>query len=278
MEPIEAITLLIILVTTYFSYRGFRDPLFFEQYMFETDGILVRKKYFRLLSSAFLHGSWLHLILNMAALYSFSFSVGYVLGVRNFLLIYFGSLVAGNLLSLYFHRNHGDYSAIGASGAVSGVIFASIAIFPESRMGLLFLPFQMPAWLFGTLFILVSIYGVKSSVGNIGHDAHLGGAIAGILLCIGLEPRILEIHPWVVAAILTPFVLFMGVVLRRPEAMLVEHYVAYEQKRLSEYQAVKRQIRNEAELDRLLEKVQAQGLHSLSKREKAALDQLSKNV
>jgi hypothetical protein len=61
-----------------FSYRGFQDPLFFEQYLFETDAILVRKEYFRLLSSAFLHGSWLHLILNMAALYSFSFWVGYI--------------------------------------------------------------------------------------------------------------------------------------------------------------------------------------------------------
>jgi hypothetical protein len=69
-------------------------------------------------------------------------------------------------------------------------------------------------------------------VGNIGHDAHLGGAIAGILLCIGLEPRILESHPWVVTAILTPFVLFMVLVVRRPEALLVENYAAYEQKRL----------------------------------------------
>jgi hypothetical protein len=70
----------------------------------------------------------------------------------------------------------------------------------------------------------------------------------------------------------------MSVVLRRPEAMLVEDYAAYEQKRLSEYQSIKRQIRSESELDRLLEKVQAQGLNSLSKREKATLDHLSKNL
>jgi membrane associated rhomboid family serine protease len=246
--------------------------------MFETDGILVRKEYFRLLSSAFLHGSWLHLILNMAALYSFSFSVGYVLGVRNFLLIYFGSLLAGNLLSLYFHRNHGDYSAIGASGAVSGVIFASIAIFPESRMGIIFLPFQMPAWLFGTLFILVSIYGVKSSVGNIGHDAHLGGAIAGILLCICLEPRILTIaplggcgHPHALRAVYgrgtAPARSHAGGKLRGVRAETPFGVPV-----------VKQQIRNEAELDRLLEKVQSKGLNSLSKREKATLDQLSKNL
>jgi len=86
MHPIEGVTLLIALFTVYFSYRGFQDPRFFDKYQFEVDAILIRKEYIRLVSSAFLHSGWLHLILNLAALYSFSISVGYVLGVRNFLL------------------------------------------------------------------------------------------------------------------------------------------------------------------------------------------------
>lgn len=278
MHTIEAIALFIIIINIIASYKGFRDPEFFERYIFDVDYILVDKQYYRLLSSAFLHANWFHLILNMAALYSFSESVGYVLGIRNYIAIYLGSLLAGNLLALFIHRNHGDYRAVGASGAISGIIFSSIAIFPDSRISFFFLPVDFAAWMFGIGFVLLSIYGIKSQIGNIGHEAHLGGAIAGVLISIILEPAIFEANKTIILAILFPFCIFMLLIAKRPESLLVDNYVESEFKRITEHQAVFNEIQAENELNRLLEKVSEKGFDSLSKNEKKTLENLSKKV
>src|SRR6185369_12962385 len=118
MGPSGIITLLIILNTVIFSYRGFKDESFFARYSFEIDRVLVNKEYIRLISSGLLHVSWMHLIFNMVALYFFSTNLESYLGPFRFLLIYIASLVGGNLFSLFIHRHHGDYSAVGASGAL----------------------------------------------------------------------------------------------------------------------------------------------------------------
>lgn len=272
---IGEITLLIVLANLIVSYKGFQDEAFREKYLFDIDAILIHKEYVRLVSSGFLHANWLHLIFNMIALYSFSTLVEYVLGIRNYLIIYFGSLITGNLLALFFHCNDGEYRALGASGAVNGVIFSCIAIAPDSQIRLILLPFAFPAWFIGIVSILVAMYGIKSRFGNIGHSAHLGGAVAGILLSIALEPAIFEANTWIIVALLLPFVLFMAVVIRRPESMLIDNYVEYERRRFSEYQLVEQEIQEERDLNRLLEKVNKNGLHSLSKRERKYLDTLS---
>ena len=113
-------------------------------------------------TSGFLHVNWMHLIFNMIALYFFSGSLELYLGPLRFLLIYFASLVGGDALSLFIHRNDSDYDSVGASAGVTGVIFASIALFPGMRIGLLFLPLAIPGWLFGLVYILYSIYGIRS--------------------------------------------------------------------------------------------------------------------
>ncbi len=159
---IGEITLLIVLANLIVSYKGFQDEAFREKYLFDIDAILIHKEYVRLVSSGFLHANWLHLIFNMIALYSFSTLVEYVLGIRNYLIIYFGSLIAGNLLALFFHCNDGEYRALGASGAVNGVIFSCIAIAPDSQIRLILLPFAFPAWFIGIVSILVAMYGIKS--------------------------------------------------------------------------------------------------------------------
>jgi membrane associated rhomboid family serine protease len=145
-EGIKGLSLLLIIVNVLISYKGFRDTSFFEKFKFETDGILIGKQYYRIISSGFLHANWMHLIFNMLAFYSFSFNLGLHLGLPTILIIYFGSLLAGNLFALYIHRNHGDYTAVGASGAVSGIIFACICMFPESPIGLFFIEGGIPGW------------------------------------------------------------------------------------------------------------------------------------
>jgi membrane associated rhomboid family serine protease len=275
---LEGFVLLLVIANVFFSYKGFKEASFYEKYLFDVDAILIGKEYIRLLSAGFLHANWKHLLFNMISLVAFGFSVGYALGPIKFLIIYFGSLIAGCLLSLYFHRNHGDYRAVGASGAISGVIFSSIALFPESHISFMFLPMHIPAWFFGICYLLISIYGIKSQFGNTGHEAHVGGAIAGILISIGLEPSIFAENTWVILGMLLPFIVFMTVVLKKPEFMLVENYVSYQKQRLNEYDRAHKEFKDEQELNRLLEKVQQNGLESLSRRERKNLDLLAKNL
>jgi membrane associated rhomboid family serine protease len=118
--------------------KGFTNQLFFDAYKFEVDKILINKDYKRLITAGFLHSGWSHLILNMLTLLLFSESIERYLGESLFLIIYLASLVGSCLFALFIHRNHGDYSAVGASGAVSGIVFASIALFPGMGVGFSF--------------------------------------------------------------------------------------------------------------------------------------------
>src|SRR5438874_1463614 len=190
------ITFLLIVVTCVFSYQGFKNFTFERKYIFSPEAILSGKEYHRLISSAFLHADWNHLIFNMMSLYFFGRGLEMYLGKLQFLAIYFGSIIGGDLLSLYVHRNH-QYSAYGASGGVCGVIFASILLFPGIGISMFFLPISIPGWLYAIGYILYSFFGLKEHRGDIGHDAHLGGAIIGFLITAGLEPSSVPRNPLV---------------------------------------------------------------------------------
>ena len=113
-----------------------------------------------------------------------------VLGIPSFLIIYFGSLLAGSLYSLQYHKNESYYSAVGASGAVSGIVYASILLYPAMELYLFFIPIPIPGYIFGVGYLLYSIYGMKKQLGNTGHSAHLGGSMGGFVLTIFLYPSI----------------------------------------------------------------------------------------
>ena len=228
----EAFTVMLIVANGIFSYNGFRSSIFFNKHIFWVKKVLQNGQFVRILTSGFLHASWGHLIFNMFALYSFSIGVGTVFGFGKYILIYFVSLIAGNLLALFIHRRDPEYRAVGASGAVCGVIFSSILLFPDSYIYFLFLPIGIPSWLFGIGFILVSIYGIKSGIGNIGHEAHLGGAIAGVLVSILIKPGLVSDKPVLVALLLLPMLIFLFLVVKFPALI-----------RLNEKQA-KRNLKN----------------------------------
>ena len=134
-EPLAWCNLLVILVTVAVSYAGFRDPEVERKYIFRPESILAGKEYYRLVTSGFLHAGWGHLVCNMVSLYLFGSMLELSMGRADFLLIYFGSVIGGSLLSLYVHRHH-DYLAYGASGGVCGVIFAYILLFPGAGVRL----------------------------------------------------------------------------------------------------------------------------------------------
>src|SRR5690349_14607595 len=114
------ISILIIILTAFVSYNGLKSRRFLRRYEFQVDKVLLRKDYKRLVTSGFVHLSWTHLIFNMLTLFLFSATIESTLGIPRFLIIYFGSLLGGNLFALFIHRNHGEYSAVGASGAING--------------------------------------------------------------------------------------------------------------------------------------------------------------
>ena len=278
---ITGITLVIIVaVNIAASYKGFTNQLFFDAYKFEVDKILINKDYKRLITAGFLHSGWTHLILNMFTLLMFSEGIERYLGESLFLTIYLASLVGGCLFALFIHRNHGDYSAVGASGAVCGIVFASIALFPDMGVGFFFLPVFIPGWLYGVVYVLYSIYGIRSKKDNIGHEAHLGGALIGMMLSVILHPSALRENYFTILIITVPVIAFIYLIVNRPQILLVDnlfrktHADAYSIDHT--YNAEKNM--QQKEIDRILDKINIRGLNSLSKSEKNLLNEYSKNL
>ncbi len=190
MGNLHLITIIIIAANVMISMKGFNDFSFFEKYKFNV-GAITRGDKFRMLSSGFLHLNPTHLFMNMFGLYLFSNLVIGEVGATGFLAVYFGSLLAGNLLSLYFHKNEYHYSAIGASGAVTGILYSAILLGPENKYYFIFLPpnigdldLGIKGYLLGVAYLLYTIYGMKHKNDNIGHDAHFGGAIGGYVITL----------------------------------------------------------------------------------------------
>ena len=190
-EPTSIVTPIIIGITGLFTYLGLQNRIFMERYIFNPRYVLNNKEYHRLVSSAFLHFDWQHFAFNMLTLYFFGSDIENYLGFAQLLLLYFMSIIGGNLLALFFHRNH-QYQAVGASGGVFGILFSAIFLFPDSSIYLMFIPIPMPSWLFALLYLGYTFWGIKSGKDNIGHDAHLGGALVGILVATVMYPSIIS--------------------------------------------------------------------------------------
>lgn len=207
LQGSNPIVLLIIIANVLFSMKGFDDYSFLDKYKFQV-GKVVGKEKIRMLTSGFLHVDWMHLGFNMYALYVFGAIIATILGTIPFLIIYLGSLVAGSLYTLYYHKKEPYYSAVGASGAVSGIIYSSILLFPDMQL-LLFFAIPIPGYVFGVGYLLYSIYGMKKQLGNIGHAAHLGGAIGGFVLTLALKPELFFINKTMVLLLAVPIVLVL---------------------------------------------------------------------
>lgn len=195
------VILILIVANILVSVKGFGDNAFFNRFKFQIEKIKIGEQ-FRMFTSGFLHADWTHLAFNMYALYLFGNLVALRFSTMNIVLIYLGSLLAGSMYSYHKHKNEPYYSAIGASGAVSGIMFSAIMLFPYKTYGFLFFPFfDFPAWALGIGYLLYSIYGMKNKLGNIGHSAHLGGAIGGYILTLLLRPSVINNNQLMIIAI-----------------------------------------------------------------------------
>ncbi len=202
----STILIVIIAATILFSLKGFNDVAFFRKYEFHIGSIRAGEQ-IRMISSGFLHGDMGHLFFNMFALYMFAPVVINYFGNASFLLIYMGSLIFGSLLTLLMHKNEYSYRAIGASGAVTGILYSAILIEPSMNLYLFFIPIPIPAYLFGIGYLLYSIYGMKAKNDNIGHTAHFGGAIGGYLITLIKEPVMLVDNTFMVVLLAIPIVI-----------------------------------------------------------------------
>jgi len=203
----NSVVFVLIAINALVSFKGFSDRSFLERYKFQI-GPIYQGDQIRMLSSGFLHVDQTHLIFNMFALYIFADPVIDNVGIIKFLLIYFGSLIAGNTLSLSFHKREPYYSAVGASGAVMGIVYAAIMLNPEMRLTFILFPFfSFPGYVFGVGYFLYSVYGMKKQLGNIGHSAHLGGAIGGFILTLTLFPQIFTTNRNIILILALPIVL-----------------------------------------------------------------------
>ena len=270
------VTLLLVVVTVFISYKGFKDSFFQQRYMFDVEKILVYKDYIRLVSSGFLHSGWMHLGFNMLALYLFSSSLESFIGGFKIFLIYFLGLIGGNLFALLLHKNHSDYTSVGASGAVNAVIFSSIALFPDMGIGFFFLPLSIPAWAFGLAYVIFSIYGIKARWGNSGHAAHLGGALVGILLTLLMYPEVLRTNLLPILVITIPTIAFIIFILYKPEYLLIDSFTKKKQTYSIDHAYNYRKAQEQADIDAILEKIHKKGMKSLTKEEKEALERYAK--
>jgi membrane associated rhomboid family serine protease len=198
------ILIIIIAVTVLISYKGFNDNSFFRKFEFHL-GSIQKGEQIRMISSGFLHVDMPHLLFNMVTLWFFAPLVLAYMGNWTFILIYMGSLIFGNLLTYIFKKNDYNYRAVGASGAVTGVLYSAILLQPDMMLGLFFI-IPIPAYLFGILYLLYSIYGMKSQNDNIGHSAHFGGAVGGYVITLVEQPQLIVDHTLMVILLTIPII------------------------------------------------------------------------
>jgi len=189
------VTLLIIIVTCIVSYLCFENRALFDQLKHHPASEVNRGEWHRMVTSGFLHADYFHLGINMYVLYVFGGFVenaflaqyGEAIGRFIYLLLYLVIIVLADIPSLIKHKNNYDYGAIGASGAVSGVLFIFILFRPWSVLELYFF-IPIPAIIFGVIYLLYSSWASKNARDNIGHDAHFYGAVSGMILAVILLP------------------------------------------------------------------------------------------
>lgn len=270
MPTQSIIATLILIVTGLTTWKGEKDPEYKEKYLFHVDGILIHGERYRLFSSGLLHSGWIHFGFNMITLLSFSQLLEWLYGKWALLGLYVLSLLGGSLYSLYVHRQHGDYRALGASGAVSGVVGASLLADPNGTISLILIPIEFRAWILGLVYILFTIYALKRRIGNIGHAAHLGGTLAGMLLMLLWDSSVFFAHPFIAVGLLLPVMYFTVLIVRNPNVLLLDDYwgeLLSWRPRSSGPADPPREIT----LDDVLEKISRRGIDSLTAAEREVL-------
>lgn len=249
--------------------------------MFSSYDILRHKQFDRMLTTGLIHSDWPHFLFNMFSFYSFGRNLELIYGSHTLLLIYLSSILGGALLNVIVYRNE-DYRSLGASGGVCGVIFASIFLVPGGSITMFPIPFGIPAYAYAVGFLVYSFVSQRRRVGNIGHSAHLGGAIIGLLVATAMYPQLVFAAPWMFAAVLGISLAILLVLIFDPGHILDFRWSSFRRSpgndRSREYDENRQRNQKMAEIDRLLDKVSKEGVGKLSESERTKLAGLSQEM
>lgn len=192
-----SVTLIIIIITSIVSIIAFSNRDVFVRLLLNPYMVKNHKQYDRLLTHALIHADFFHLFVNMYVLYSFGQMAEYFFtaylgskGLFNFIILYVGGILFSCLPSYAKHKDNLHYNAVGASGAVSAVLFSCIALSPLSGIQIMFIPIDIPAILFGVIYLVYEAYMDKKGGGYVAHDAHFWGAIFGFAYTLLMQKEI----------------------------------------------------------------------------------------
>jgi len=183
-----AATVIFVLTIALSLFALYGSPGLLQRCLFRPYWVLRRQQYLTVVASGFVHADLMHLLFNMMTFYFFAFPLERFLGSFWFVVLYAAGLLLSHAGTWYSHRRDPEYACLGASGAIAAVLFAAIVYFPDQSLYILPLPVPIPAPLFAVGYLIYTYYASKHPHGRINHDAHLGGAIAGLLFVALLTP------------------------------------------------------------------------------------------
>lgn len=186
--PVASIIFLFTIVTSLFA---FNDNQVYGKFMLHPYSVAKGKNLYTFITSGLIHADWMHLFFNMFTFVAFAFKLETLIGHWQFGLLYIVSMVLADIPSVLKHKEDYRYHSLGASGAISAVLFSYILFYPLSKLLIFPIPFGIPAIIFGVLYLVYCYFMSKQSRDNINHDAHFFGAIAGIIFTILLSPGII---------------------------------------------------------------------------------------
>jgi len=183
---------LIFAITIITSVMAFSNQALLSNLILHPYTVYRKQRIYTIITNGLIHNDWMHLLFNMFSYYFFAFTLEKKIGHWQFGLLYIVSLILSDLPTLYKHKNDYQYYCLGASGAVSAAIFGSILFYPVATMYIMPIPFGIPAVIFGVLYLVYCSYASKYARDNVNHDAHLYGALSGLIITVILKPDVLQ--------------------------------------------------------------------------------------